>query len=487
MSEATNTEEIKLDEEAVKSIATEAGKQMLPELEKALDAKIEEKLGADADLDVKAAAKEAATEAAEDVLAKYLKETEEIEKKAVEKANAEKAGDNPILKGIEKGHFTDKIADLDPAQRFYMAMRAMDEESGDSKLLRQLNKYALASQLQKRAEVQKEKGFRAVTKTGYANSTTAADGAVLIPDAEFITEVYDNLPAFGVAMQFADVRQTDRTSVRVLSLDSGLTFYSTAEAGVKTGAKLGFAKNEVSLQKFAVIVPATDELTDDAVIDYWNLVTRELSRAYAKKMDEIVFTDERTGGSAGTTGERAGIINLDGVRTKAIAGTNPTWGELLDLEAKLEDDLDTSNYKWFMRKEQWYRLIQTRADAVSAADSAGLFLSGSLISGWKPNINQPTTPWGTPVVYTRVLGVSTSVGSNDAFAVFGDLRNSIVYNKRGMALKMLTEATVKDSEGTDLNLATQDVSAMRAVIRLLHIVPKGNRPKFGVLGKGTVS
>jgi HK97 family phage major capsid protein len=124
-----------------------------------------------------------------------------------------------------------------------------------------------------------------------------------------------------------------------------------------------------------VIVPSTDELSDDAAVDYWNLVTRELTRAYAKKADEIVFTDERTGGSAGTSGERAGIINLNGVVTKAIAGSTPTWDDLLNTEAKLEDDIDTSNYKWFIRKETWYQLVQTRAGSGFASnDGQGLYL-----------------------------------------------------------------------------------------------------------------
>ncbi len=160
----------------------------------------------------------------------------------------------------------------------------------------------------------------------------------------------------------------------------------------------------------------------------------------------------------------------------------------LNLEAKLEDDIDTSNYRWFMRKETWYQLVQTRAGSgFASADGQGLYLANSLSMGWSHNINQPTTPWGTPVVFTRVLATATSVGVNDAFAVFGDLRNTLLYNKRGMAVKMLTEATVVDSEGSNLNLATQDASAMRAVVRMLHICPKGNRSRFGVLGKGTVS
>lgn len=455
-------ESFDLDEKAVGVIVEKTKAAVLEAAKEGIDTSVEEKV------------KSAIETGTQEVLDKYLAKTEEIEKKAVEKALKAAGQEDLIAKGIEAGDFTKDIADMSPAMRFFRAARALDPESGNRKELKALNKFALASQIKKQAEVLKEKGWEAVQKTGYANETTAADGAVLIPDAEFVTTVFDNLPSYGVAFRFADVRQTDRTSVRVLTLDNGLTFYSTAEAGVKTSAKLLFAKNEVSLQKYAVIVPATDELTDDAAIDYWNLVTRELTRAYAKKADELVFTDAT-----------AGITNQSGVLTENVsgAGTTISWNDLLDAQAKTEDDLDESNHRWFMRKETWYRLVQTRGTTNDA------YLAGSLntATGWVANINQPTTPWGTPVTFTRVLPTSNSVNANDAFAVYGDLRNTLLYNKRGMALKMLTEATVVDSEGSNLNLATQDASAMRAVIRLLHILPKGNRSKFVVLGTGTVS
>lgn len=448
-----------LNEDALKSIVAQTSEAMKPELETA----------------IKEISKQSVAEAVEagtkDVLDEHLKNVEEIERKAVEKALAEKIESDPIEKALSEKKFTEEIAKMSPAMRFYRAMRAMDPENGNTDELRALNQFALASQLKGRKEVE-AKGMEAVAKTGYANETNAADGSVLIPDAEFVLTVFDNLPSYGVGFKYADVRQTDRTVVRVLSLDSGLTFYSTAEAGVKTGAKLAFAKNEVSLQKYAVIVPATDELSDDAAVDYWNLVTRELTRAYAKKADELIFTD--------TT---YGITNLSGVITENVsgAGTTIAWSDLLDTEAKLEDDIDTSNYKWFMRKETWYRLIETRGTTNDH------YLAGSIADGWVPQPNSPGTPWGTPIVFTRVLPTSNAVNANDAFAVYGDLGNCMLYNRRGMALTMLHEATVVDSEGSNLNLATQDASAMRAVVRMLHICPKANRPKFGVLGTGTVS
>lgn len=459
-------EEVKLEEDTLKTIVEQTKAAMKDETDEAIKAAVKKEVEeASGDEDV-------SEEAIEKAVEKYLKEHEPTVNKMV--GGIELAADSEVAKAFENGKFSEEVAKMSAAERFYRGMRALDEETGDRALLKELNHYAIASQKDARAKLMKEKGESAVAKTGYANETTAADGAVLIPDAEFVTTVFDNLPSYGVAFQYADVRQTDRTSVRVLSLDSGLSFYSTAEGGAKTSAKLGFAKTEVSLQKYAVIVPATDELTEDAAIDYWNLVSRELTRAYAKKADELVFTD--------TT---YGITNLTGVITENVsgAGTTITWADLLDLEAKLEDDLDTSNYKYFMRKETWYRLVETRGTANDH------FIAGSLntATGWVANINQPTTPWGTPVVFTRVLPTSNAVSSNDAFVVYGDLSNTILYNKRGMALKILDQATITDADGGTLNLGSQDATAMRAVIRLLHVCPKGNRGKFGVLGTGTVS
>lgn len=458
-----DTKEVEIGEEEVKQIADVVKESMKEEVKTSVETSVKESIeSALADL------KKQTEEETKKLLDQHLEKFDKADKKDL--GDQGKGADDAVAKALADEKFDESVTKMTASMRFYRAMRALDNESMAE--LKELNAFAIASQLSAREKLMAEKGEQAVLKTGYANETTAADGAVLIPDAEFVTTVFDNLPSFGVAFRYADVRQTDRTAVRVLTLDSGLTFYSTAEAGVKTSAKLAFAKNEVSLQKYAVIVPATDELTDDAAIDYWNLVTRELSRAYAKKADELVFTDATYG-----------ITNQSGVLTEAIDGAQPDWDDLLDLQAKLEDDIDESGYVWFMRKETWYRLVQTRGTTNDH------YLAGSLntANGWAANINQPTTPWGTPVVFTRVLPTSNAVSDNDAFAVYGDLKNTLLYNKRGMAMKMLTEATVVDADGVDLNLATQDASAMRAVIRMLHILPKGNRAKFGVLGKGTVS
>lgn len=425
----SDVQDVEIGEKEIGLISDAVSKEIQPKIEETAEA--------------------AATKAVEAAVAKI----EDVNKKALADKKEKEIANDAVAKGISAGLFTEKMASESKEMRFFKAAKALVDQ--DTATLGAYNKLAIA--------------LRA--KAGYANEGDTEDGGALVPDPEFDTTVYDNLPQYGVAFREADVRQTDRNAVRFLSLDSGLEFYQTNEAGVKTGAKLQFSKQLVDLLKYAVIVPSTDELTDDAAIDFWNLVTRELTRGYAKKADEIVFTNSTSG-----------ITNTTGIITEAVSGAGTTidWSDLLNAEGKVEDDLDTSNHKWYMRRETWYRLVQKRADAVSAADGAGQYL-------FNPNPNSPTTPWGTPVVFTRVLPKTTEVSANDALCVYGDLKNYVLYNKRGMALKVLTEATIVDSEGQDFNLATQDGTAMRAVVRMLGKCPKGNTGKFVIVGTGTVS
>lgn len=458
------TEEIELDAKAVEALVEKTSESVMPKLQEGIEKTVTD------------AVEKATEESSKKVLDEYLAKTEDIEKKAVEKAQKAAEDEDPIAKGIADGKLDKEIVEMSAPMRFFKQMKALVDE--DHGTLKKLNKVSLALQLKARKAAEAE-GQEAISKAGYANEATAADGGVLVPDADFITTVYDNLPKYGVSLREADVRQTDRTAVRVISLDSGLTFYSTAEAGVKTAAKLTFSKNEVSLQKYAVIVPATDELTEDAAIDFWNLVTRELARAYGFVADSITFTDATYG-----------ITNLSGVITQPVsgAGTTIVWDDLLKAEGKTEDDLEEDNHKWYMRKETWFRLMQQKGTTNDH------YIAGSLAMGWTPNPKMPTTPWGREVVFVRVMPTSGAsigspgvVGSNDAFAVYGNLKNYILFTKRGMQLKMLTEATIVDQASVSTNLATQDISAMRAVVRILGTCPKGNRGKFVIVGTGTVS
>lgn len=362
------------------------------------------------------------------------------------------------------------LAKMTKERRFYMGIKAIIQK--DQEVVKELNAfsgemYALKAYEKGIFEDMKE-------KAGYANDAVSADGGALVPDPEFNTTVYENLPRYGVIFKDGNVTTTDRTAVYALSLTGTVAFTNVAEAGAISGTKLSFSRKQTNLIKYAAIVPATEELTEDSIVDYWNLVTNEISRAYGLVADTQVFIDSVNG-----------IVHTPGIVTHPLisagAGTTIVWDDLLAGEGATEDELDTSDYVWYMRKETFYRLAQVKS-------SSGGYLADSMLAGWNPNPNSPATPWGTPVHFCRILPRSIDVGTtNTAFAVYGSLKNTNFYTRNGLALTMLTEATITDASSNSFNLATQDGLAMRVVVRILHILPAGNASKFVAVGTGTVS
>lgn len=467
--------------------------EITPELQKELVDGVVEAL----DLDTKMAsvAETAAKAAAEAVIAKF----DVPAKKAVSAsdADADDAGDaddddsaEDATKGlteVTKGAFNMKnkafvakhfpllekspYATISKERRLFLGVKAL--MNNDQETIKALNAYAGEMYAAKAYE----RGIFAdmAEKAGYANDAVSADGGALVPDPEFNTTIYENLPKYGVVFADGNVQTTDRTAVYALSLTGTIAFSNVAEAGAITGTKLTFNRGLQSLVKYGAIVPATEELTEDSIVDYWNIVTNEVSRAYGLIADQVVFTSATTG-----------ILKTTGIVTSPLisagAGTTIAWDDLMKAEGLLEDGLDTNDFKFYMRKETFFRLAQLKASG-----GAGTYLASSLLAGWNANPNNPTTPWGTPIRFTRVLPRSLDVSANGGFVIYGNLRNYNFYTRNGLEMKILTEATVTDANSNSFNLATQDGIAMRIIVRMLGLLPQGNASKFVVIGTGTVS
>jgi HK97 family phage major capsid protein len=337
-----------------------------------------------------------------------------------------------------------KLNELPKEMRLFKACKAMS--NGDSQTLTKLN------------EVSRE----LAQKSGYGNITTNEDGGYVV-EPEFDMAVEKLLPNYGIASVEATIVPTNSNLIYSNKLDSGVEFYETAEAGNITGTKLDLSQNSVKLRKFMANAPYTSEIEEDSAVDFYNELVDSFARARAKKIDQLVFTDDHA--------SYPGLFKKSGTIVEPVgtAATDITWDDLLNAEFAVPSEARV-NGKHYMHRSIWNALLQNK-------DDYGRYQ-------FNPSLTT-STPWGTPVILCDVLPSTSQVDTNDPFAVYGDLKRVKVYVKRGMTLDLLREGTVNDADGTSVNLALQDMKALRARMRAVALIKFPNA--FDILGTGGVS
>jgi HK97 family phage major capsid protein len=412
-----------LDDEAVKAIAAEVAKGMGDTIKSTVDEAVKAAMPA-----------------------------EPVVKKNVSTKGAD--GDTPSNddEPSDEDEATKALKALSPAKRLMRSAIALSK--GDRSTLKSLNAVAIGN----------------IEKAGYATSDVNADGGYIVADPEFEAEVEKLAEDYGVAFVEADVRNISTNAIKTNKRGSNVTMYETGQGAKKRGTKLTIERILVELRKFAAIAIATDELVEDAAIDFWAEVTQGFAEERARIADELVFTDD--GGSLyNTSGVGTGILETAGVAVETVGAsiTDITWDDLLNAEAKVPTK-SAKNGKHFMHRSIWNILRQNKDDQgrYQALPAAGL-----------------VTPWGTPVVLVDVLPAATEGGANNGYTVFGDLKRVKLYVKRGLVLTEGKEATVTDADDEEVNLYEQDMSALRAVTRMVALVKFPEA--FCVIGTGTVS
>lgn len=304
---------------------------------------------------------------------------------------------------------------------------------------------------------------KARQKAGYGSVGTDADGGYLV-EPEYEMAVEKLLPVYGVAAREATIVPVSGNTVYSNKLDTDIEFTEVgSEAGNVTGDKLVIGQASVALRKFMANIPFTSELNEDSAVDFYNEVVDAFARARAKKMDQLVFTDNDS--SYPGIFEKSGVI----IETVGDALSSITWDDLINAEHAIPTAAK-ANGKWYMHRTLWAVLLQTK-------DDEGRYQVVPTAS--------PSTPWGSLVELCDILPEYQNVGSNSPAAVFGDLKRAKLYSKRGMSIDLLKEATINDADGSELKLALQDMLALRGRIRMVNMLKFPNA--FCVLGTGTVS
>lgn len=411
---------------------------------------------------------EAAEKALVDQVAEKVAKEVKVDEDALAEKVAEKMAakvDTPVAKkNLKKGADAndDEPADDEEDENATDAEKAVAKESKEKRFIKAA--IALVNGDRETLKLYNKHALKLLQKAGYANTGTNADGGYVVADPEFEAEVEKLAEDYGVAFREANVRPISSNSIKTNKRGSNVTMYETGEGASKRGTKLTIQQVTVELRKFAAIAIATDELVEDAAIDFWAEVADGFAEERARIADELVFTDDDA--------DTPGILNTDGVIIESVGDNfaeDANWDNLMNAEVAVPTRA-MKNGKHYMHRTVWnvYRQSKDSEGRYQLVPSAGL-----------------QTPWGTPVVLVDVMPSVNEIGANGAASIFGDLKRVRLYVKRGLVLKQSTDATVTDADENEVNLYEQDMTALRAVTRMVALVKFPNA--FCVVGTGTVS
>ena len=300
-------------------------------------------------------------------------------------------------------------------------------------------------------------------------SATSEQGEYTIPEI-LLTEINRFIQEFGVArreMRYLPFSGPGNER-KLLTLATSVAVSWVDEGATKPKTKPTIDKVTQKLYKLAAITVMTEEIVEDSAVDLIGLCGQLFAEAIAEEEDRVFLT-----GDIATGDPVDGVINATGVTAVALAA-GVTAANLSP------DDLNRMIYaietparrgaKFFMHPSVFSVLQRYRADSVAAGDGAGGYLVQTPVNGG------PSSLWGYPIVLTDSLPEVGDVDWSEPFMFFGNLNRTCVYgDKQGLRVKMLDQASITNAAGDLVNLAENDLVAMRVHKRVgyVPVLPAG--------------
>ena len=276
---------------------------------------------------------------------------------------------------------------------------------------------------------------------------------------ELSNDVIQDIPAASVALQLSTIRRMSSRTFRQPVLDSLPDAYwlgSTTDTEYKQVTSMDWSHYTMEVAELAVIVPMPDSLVDDENIPLWAEIRPRLASAFAKKIDAACLY--------GTS--RPSVWTTDAIVPGAVAAGNTVTahdpsgdGDTAQDLAQLGQLLAAQGHDLgaFVTGPGYQYKLYGERDA-----------NGNGIYG-PPQGTTPQTIFGQPFLQVK-SGVWDSA---QADVVTGDFSRSIIGLRQDITFTMHTDGVITDPDNSNavvLNLMQQDAKALRAVMRLAHVV-----------------
>lgn len=172
-------------------------------------------------------------------------------------------------------------------------------------------------------------GDAIVTKTVTPNwlvkalSESSGPGSVIVPE-EYLAQVWDALTAEAVALRAGiTVMETNTDTLHIPVVDADMAASWVAEGATITASDPAYRDVVAKPKKLAALVVVSNEVLRDSNPDALQLVSRQLTRALALKLDHGIFE------GSGTDPEIRGLKNVAGIQTVSMGADG---GQLTNLD-----------------------------------------------------------------------------------------------------------------------------------------------------------
>lgn len=266
-----------------------------------------------------------------------------------------------------------------------------------------------------------------------------------IPQASAVLSLFRRLPNMTRAQQ----------RMPVLSLFPS-AYFINGDTGQKKTTKIAWENKYLNAEEIAVIVPIPEAVLNDADYDIWGEVRPRLLEAIGKVVDGAMLFSTNAPSSW-----------PDGLVTAAIAAGNSI---ALGTGTDIYDD------------------IMGESGVLALVENDGFMVNGHIAAmTMKAKLRGLRDTNGQPI-FVRDMQVKTgytldgevmyfpkngAFDATEALLISGDFNNAVYSIRQDVTYKLLTEATLYDTDGVTplYRLAEQDMVALRVVIRLAWQVP----------------
>lgn len=282
------------------------------------------------------------------------------------------------------------------------------------------------------------------------NSQIDRTGAQALVPEDASREIIQGVPEQSAIMRLARRLPNMSTDQRRMPVLSNLltAYFVTGDTGLKQTTQAAWENKYINAEELAVIVPIPENVLADTNYDVWGEIRPRIMEAFGYAFDQAVMY--------GTNAPDDWPTDL--LAGAVAAGNSVTLGTGADL----------------------YDDIMGVGGVISKVEDDGYMVTGHVgAMSMRSRLRGLRDANGVPIFVRTMQGATqyeldgapmefpSSVIAGSSLLLSGDFKQVVYSIRQEITYKMLTEAVITDAAGNIvINLAQQDMVALRAVMRL---------------------